>query len=189
MSPTLRAVRVLLLALTATTSLIGHAQAQTTHSTLDASASRPRFGWGEMIWVTTVDGRERQGRIVSSSSVELQLQAAGGSDTIQWADVAAISKADPVGDGMLKGAFAGALAAGLPAVVFISNYGECPCGSRALGFVVGHAALGAGIGLAVGAALDSLSAERRTVYRSGKTITVAPVVAPGRLAVGGSVSW
>lgn len=97
-------------------------------------------------------------------------------------------KPDSILDGLVKGAIIGGLAGGVPAVLYVKN--ECcwPNGSAA--FVIKYAALGAGIGSGAGALIDFLHRGRRSAAKAGPpSLSVGPIVLPGKAAVTGAVRW
>jgi hypothetical protein len=142
----------------------------------------------EMIWVTTTDGVERQGTLTSVSDDAIVIRDGEGITSLARGDIRRIEKKDGITDGVVRGAIIGGLSGGIPAALFIANYGECPC-EGTVNFVAAFSALGAGIGVAVGAAGDALLTRRVTLYGAPAQVALAPSVTPRALGVYGTMRW
>jgi hypothetical protein len=140
------------------------------------------------MWVVTADGHELRGTLADFSLDGVRLRTKDGLVTLRADDVQRIDVKDGIGDGAAKGAVIGALAGAIPAALFIANYGECPCEGSA-NFVAFFGLIGTGIGAGIGAGSDALLTKRIPIYRASPRLIVAPVVAPGRVAVGGAFRW
>jgi hypothetical protein len=163
------------------------AGAQTVPPSADAP---PAVRVGQTVWVTTADGREVQGKIGSLSATEIGIRSGGYVTPIRWTTVRLIEEPDSNVDGSAWGALIGALAGGVPAALYMANDAECPCPLRKTKEIVtGFSLVGAGIGTAVGLAVDSLRRGRRPLYRASATVSLAPVVRPARLGIAAVVRW
>jgi hypothetical protein len=164
---------------------MAQASAQTDSS---LASSLKKVAPSQQLWVTTSDGRELRGTLADVAPARLRLRTSHGVLTLSAHEVRRIEVKDGIADGAGKGALIGALAGGIPAALFIANYGECPCeGSTA--FVAFFGLLGSGIGAGIGAGSDALLSKRVPIYGATPRLTIAPLVAPGRVAVGGSWRW
>jgi hypothetical protein len=144
---------------------------------------------GERAWITTSDGREVDGRVLTRTGSTLTLQTVVDRITLAAADVRAIDTTDPIRNGAVLGAKIGGLgAAGFAAFVTVALCAmEEGCGrSELLLFNTAFAGLGAGIGAVTGALADSLRERRAPLYRRGESsscVIVAPMV--GKRGFGG----
>ena|SRR5436190_9963563 len=143
---------------------------------------------GQTVWVTTGDGREVHGKIGSLSATEIGVRTDRSVTPIKWTEVRLIQGRDSNLDGLMAGAIVGGLAGGLPVGLFLGIYGECPC-SDSTALVARYAALGAGIGAAIGFAADIQGIGRRQLYRASASVSVAPVLLPARVGFAATVQW
>jgi hypothetical protein len=81
--------------------------------------SRQAWADGLKIWVTTTDGSEQKGTLVSFSPAGLVLQTASGRTSIPFRDLRAIETPDSLRNGMRNGAIAGSVLFGLPALAVV----------------------------------------------------------------------
>jgi hypothetical protein len=143
---------------------------------------------GLRVLVTSIDGRERHGTIQSVSNGIVEVDVDGVVTALQFADIRRIETqgTSPIGKAALVGALAGGIPMGIYMGALCANEG-CS-GGRVAAFTMGFAAMGAGIGALIGAALAS---GPHVIYESGRphTIAVAPVVTGRGLGVGGSIRW
>jgi hypothetical protein len=115
---------------------------------------------GESIWLTTVDGRETRGVVLSTGGSAVTLETRGGTRVTAFGDIGRIQRPDRVGDGFRRGTWIGALAGA--AVLTLASVGcEGDCMSPMGPAVVGGA-FGAGIG---GASAPSSMDSRLTAAR------------------------
>jgi hypothetical protein len=177
--------RILVLAVGISIGSSGAAAAQEASTTSDPTSA---VHTGQTVWVTTADGRQLHGRIESVSVTGISVDTGQGVTPVRWTETRLIEAPDSVVDGVVKGALIGGLSGGVPAAVFMGSYGECPC-STSGSIVLRYAALGAGICAAIGAMGDSSRIGRRQLYKTSATVSIAPVVFPGRLAVSAAVRW
>jgi hypothetical protein len=143
---------------------------------------------GKRVWVTSIDGRERRGTIQSVSNGILEVDVDGAVTPLLFADIRRIeTRGTPP---IVKGALVGAFAGGIPMVIYMGALcaNEGCSGGRVAGYTMGFAALGAGVGALIGAALEP---RPRVLYDSGRphALAVAPMVSGRGLGVGGAVRW
>ena len=144
---------------------------------------------GQSLWLTTVDGRETWGVVLSTDGSAVTLETRGGTRVTAFGDIRQVDRPDPVGDGFRRGAWIGALAGG--AVLTLANVGcDGDCMS-AMGPAVVGGAFGAGIGGAFGGVIDGLASHRRTIYRRAATTSVAltPIVTGRSLGARTTIGW
>ena len=138
---------------------------------------------GQKITVTDRTGHETSGRLVQIAEDTISLQVRD--ETVRWelADIRRIQKreADPLGNGILIGALIGAGVTGA-GVGYWCGVAEEECGPGAWVSVALWGAAGAGIG----ALIDAVHAETRTVYEAPSqrtSIAVVPIVTPDTKAL------
>lgn len=156
-------------------------------SSLSSGESASLVRVGQMVWVTTLDGRHVDGKVGSVSGQELVVQT-DAVTRLSWAEVGAIETqtADSIVDGLAKGAMIGGLSGGLGSVLIMGTIcSGCSYGSEAMRVAM----VGAGIGAAIGALVDSSRHSRKQVYKASPSVSVAPVLAPKAVAISGVVSW
>jgi hypothetical protein len=160
----------------------------------------PRVRPGQMIWVTTSDGRELSGSVRSVSASVLEMTGPGGELSIPLRDVRMIEAGDSMKNGVRNGAIIGGASLGI--YFGLLSYGlrcERDCGADysstrdTIGAVAFGAGAGAGAGALVGLLVDHLRKGRQVVYAAAPTESTAweilPVVAKGGLRVYATVSW
>ena len=125
---------------------------------------------GQTVTVTSRDGREMRGRVVSLSPSTLEIAQNNSTTVLTEGDIATISRRDSPWNGMLWGLAAGAVLGAVAEKSIADYYDEGSDGSLA---VLGGAA-GAGIGFA----LDALISGRNLIFSASGT----------RAAMGGRVS-
>ncbi len=141
--------------------------------------------------MTTEDGKEQEGRLVSFTPAGVQLKLPNGTvvavpmNTIQRVDVR-----DGLGNGARNGAIAGGLIGLLSVIAFKSDCGhECDDGyvAFAVTALLAYTAMGAG----VGAGIDALIHGRETIYSSKapRQVAVAPLITPHGAGVRVGVRW
>ena len=112
-------------------------------------------GSGTEVYVTSLDGLERRGRVVGVADAGLRLSFAGRVTLVPWEDVVTVDRrGDPVGDGFLKGAGIAFALYGLGAML-----ADAPA-DEAFAFA-GSAALAWGT---VGSVIDAFNIGRARVY-------------------------
>lgn len=146
---------------------------------------------GERAWVTTADGREIDGEVVGRSAGSLALRTRTGIVSLTIDDVRAIDTTDSIRNGTVLGATfggAGALVPSLLITLLVCSLEDCDGGDVLWinGVVVG---MGAAIGAATGALVDSLRERREPLYRRGATVTVAPMVGAHRVGGRAVIRW
>lgn len=159
----------------------GAASAQQADEARSAIARKAKSG--DRLTISTIDGTELKGRLVSMAPDALVLQVETVQRTLRYADIDRVKRRK---NGVLLGALIGAgagLAAGLPLKSLVDN--ETGEGDSVLAFF-----LGVGIGAGVG--IDALFGSSPTVYRrpSGTvrhTFTVEP--RKGGAAVRWGATW
>jgi hypothetical protein len=132
--------------------LLGTVPAAAGQPTVADVPDKPRPG--EKITVTTTDGSQVTGRLLSLSPASLGIMSDGGQRTVPASQVTRVVVKDPIRNGLLIGAAAGAgagLAGGLAVnAICVNETGACP------GAVALLAGIGAAAGAAIGAGLDGL---------------------------------
>lgn len=171
-------------------------------STATAPRALARLSAGTRVWVTTADGREVNGRVVSVSGTTITLrapvvtstsgataQAPGTNTTLSLADVRHVD-AMTVTHCLIWGAVIGTGAMAVPGWITGAVSHNEGTGSFAGPFLA-ITAIGAGIGAGIGALIDH-SHVRHRVYDAPGTVhfVVAPVIVGGRSAgVMATVRW
>jgi hypothetical protein len=146
------------------------------------------------VWVTTADGRELSGTVVSSTPTSVVVRKDGLDATVALGDVRRIEAPDSLSDGIRHGAIGGAVVCGGFALAVVRGF----CGSEhascsgAVPFVMISAGVGAGVGAGLGALIDHLVVHRDTIYAATAApmkIDWAPVVGPHHAGMGVTVRW
>lgn len=127
----------------------------------------------QRVWVTTADGRERHGTLVSFSATELVLHQDKTDITIPRSDVRSVQIAASPGGAMRFGSLVGAVAG---AALSWAETGSSPSGFKVRISVTG-AAMGAVAGAGLGAALGRWKDGRQALYLG--------TTEPGLTAAGG----
>jgi hypothetical protein len=155
-----------------------------------ASAQAADFG-NQKVWVTTVGGREQQGRLTSFTSSGVQLRLPDGSvTTLPMSDVQRVEVRDGLGNGARNGAIAGALFM-VPLLAEIASecHGDCyATGPFLVSATLAYVAMGAGIGVGV----DALRHGRKTIYSASAApapVAIAPIVTKGGAGVRVGIRW
>lgn len=161
--------------------------------------SLPAVGEGQRVWVTTVDGREVAGTLLSLTRFHVVVGGTGADKQILLGDVRKIEVPDSLGNGIRNGAIVGALILGL-----VGNpLGEMVCAetstdrydSRAClhtNTLASHVLKGAIAGGVLGALIDHSIVGRDVIYSAKPTapvVHVSPMLAPKRAGLGVSISW
>jgi hypothetical protein len=148
---------------------------------------------GERAWVTTADGREVDGEVVDRSAARLILRTRTGRSTFTADDLRAIDTTDPIRNGTIIGAAVGGAGMVVPSIfATLIVCSEETCGPADVFWINGALiGMGAGIGAAAGAMIDSLRVRRVPLYRRGgaPSVSVAPIVGPHKLGGGGVIRW
>ena len=161
---------------------------------LEASVPWAELDAGERAWVTTGDGREVNGEVVSRSASTLTLRTIAGAVTFGAADVRAIDTTDPIRNGTLRGLIIGGLGGLVPAIFgsFLVCAFEEECGPADVVLINAlFVGMGTGIGATTGALVDSFKEGRVPLYRRGGTASVrlAPIVGRHQLGAGAVIRW
>lgn len=149
---------------------------------------------GERAWITTRDGREVDGEVVRRSAATLMLRTGTGMLSFTVDEVRAVDTTDPVRNGTVLGAKIGSVGALVPSVLLTflvcALAEECGLGEvlGINGLLVG---MGASVGAATGALVDSLREGRVPLYRRGSPpgMTLAPIVGEHRLGGRAVIRW
>jgi hypothetical protein len=141
-------------------------------SSRDASSDRGGVAPGK-VWVTTIDGAEHTGVLLSQSPSAVVVRVDSNDLTIPSASIRLIETPDSILSGILYGFAFGALA----------GFGF-DAHNDSLG-LLGFATAGAGFG----ALLDGLVEGRRLAKLPRRTIDVAPVVSRDRVGAGLRMAW
>ena len=151
-----------------------------------------RLKVGDTVWVTDAQGREIAGRVRDLSPTSLLLDAGGTPQDFEAARVGTIrpQPKDPLRNGALWGALAGAVTGALSCLV------NPQCGGDdeiAAAVTLGLAGVGAAAGAAIGAGVDAaVKGPKLIVYaapaaRGGSRLSLAPMIT--RRAKGVAVSF
>jgi len=137
----------------------------------------PALDAGTGVWVTTNDGDEQHGTVVTVSRIELVLRLDGLVRSIAIRDVRRIEGRDALGNGVRNGGVAGAAIAGGVGVLLSYAFCDIPdgCLSHDVGRIAVLAGLGAGAGMGAGALIDLAIKGRRLLYASSGTSVVVDV--------------
>jgi len=144
---------------------------------------------GTRIWVVTSEGAERSGKLESLSPANVAFVADDGQRVVlPWSRVRQVQRPDPVLNGLVGGALIG-FGGGLGVAIGLGYFGGADEASDP-GSGFGIAMAYAGIGAAVGLALDAALGKRQTIYRSGSTtVSMAPLVAGRGAGLRFNVRW
>jgi hypothetical protein len=145
---------------------------------------------GDTAWVTMSDGTMWKGRVAGISTTQIELAQAGVVTPLSIERVRKIETTDRITDGLKRGVIVGALS-GIPVTfAVISTCGsddECTYYAGLFGVV--WSGVGAGVGSVIGALADSLHEGRRTVYESGASVRLTPIVGLHKAGIGGAIRW
>jgi hypothetical protein len=170
-------------------SAIGLAFAISALGSATASAQdTSRLKTDEPVVVTLMDGTSVRGTIGSVTPSLLTVRTDQITRDLQLSHVREVRTTDDsIVDGVIKGALIG-VGAAIPFAIYVNalcvNEGGRNCPTLRL------AAWGnpIGFGVLIGAALDA-SRKGGVVYRAGRNMAIAPVLAPGRTGVQARISW
>ena len=144
---------------------------------------------GDVIVVTDSSGKATKGKIESLSSVLLRLNANKNIRDYSQIDAVEIKqrRPDPLGNGALGGALAGAGFGGL--VLIGCSDGGCDAAT-----VAGVLGIFTGLGAGVGVGIDALIIRQQTIYRAPRSaassrVRVAPVLGGDRKGVAVAFSF
>jgi hypothetical protein len=155
----------------------------------DASAQTANFG-SQKAWVTTVDGREQQGRLTSFTPSGVVLRLPDGQlATLPMRDVLRVEVKDGLGNGACNGAVGGLLMSAM-FVASITSLCDGDCsgiGPFVVTGIVAYTAMGTGIGVAI----DAMRGKRQSIYSasSATSIAIAPMVTRRSAGVNVAVRW
>ena len=147
----------------------------------------PRVKTGRTIYVTSVSGDVRKGRLEKFSAAGARMNVSGVSIEVLERDTVQIAVPEPLWQGAVIGAVAGA-AAGAAAQQSAEAYG-CALGSARdchSGTPVGGVLLGTGLGAAIGTAIDALIWKHTRVFTAPDATRPHALLAPalGRRSLG-----
>jgi hypothetical protein len=172
--------------------LASSARAQSV-GTSGAEPARSEVRDGLKVWVTTTDGHQERGTMLSFTPSKLVLRIAGSDVAIPFAEVQRIERTDPLDNGMRNGAIVGALVA-LPASIGLARSGDSCHGCGVLAVIA--TLVNTSIGASIGAWIDHLIVDRRLVYSASSgaparppAVIISPIVSARRLGAGASIRW
>ena len=155
---------------------------------------------GQAVWVTTSDGAELQGRLVTPSTASLVIAARSGEQSIPMAAIHTIETPDSRKNGVRNGALIGGASFG--AYVGLLAYAlrcESDCGSDysaardTVEAVLWGAGVGAGGGALLGLWIDGLIKGRQVVYSAlapqSSAWEIRPVISTTRRQVLATLRW
>lgn len=159
-----------------------------------AAQDVPAVPEGTRVWVTTADGREQEGMIVSISPSTLVLRVGATAQSIPFADVRRMETRDSLVNGLRNGGIVGAAGLGVFTAYLSHALCEIPdgCFPEDLGPILVLAGIGAGIGVAAGGAIDYAIKGRRLVYSSSGSslvLRVTPMIRGRGIGVRLSITW
>ena len=148
----------------------------------------PRLKRGQTIYMTTVRGETHKAKLEALSAGHARVTISGATVQIPARETVSIAVPEPLWQGALIGAAAGAVvgAAGQATAqsydCFLGAERSCESGTPALGLL-----MGAGIGSALGGGIDALVWRRTTVFSvprtSGPSVVISPVVGRGTAGI------
>ena len=142
---------------------------------------------GTEVRVTSTNGSEQIGTLVSLSASEVVLRASNGDSVVPLGQVQKVERTSRrvekwAGIGVLVGLGVGALA-GMTWCL------EGECLGPAWFFVLGGG-IGGGVGAGVGMGMNRASADRDVIYDAGRTtVQVAPILSPRQAGLAMAVRW
>jgi hypothetical protein len=159
-------------------------------ATAQPSVANAQTSGERKVWVTSADGREQQGTLVSFTPDQVSLRQARGQVTaIPFREIRLIEAKDGVGDGARRGAIAGAVVYGTALLLIAADCEGCSgFGPFAFSAIVGGSLLGAG----VGACLDATVTRREVMFSAsapGQRVSVTPVLSPKAAGVRVAFAW
>jgi hypothetical protein len=153
-----------------------------TRPALDASGRSQSIG--RAVTVIGMDGRRRGGRLVSLSDAEVVIAGAA----VARIPLSGVERIERQAHWARNLSLAGAAFFGGVALGYCAN----DCGAEGLSILLVEAAIAAGAGLGIGAMINAATSDGRTIYRrpgTSRGITLAPAVAPRRIALGVRARW
>jgi hypothetical protein len=161
----------------------------------EADAIRSCVKGGQKVSVTTDGGEVLEGRIDAITADGLSIRTAAASADVPFEQVVRIDRPhDGLGNGALIGLGTGA-ALGLIAAAADDDHGHCDnlytCSDYGGGGYAAVTLLGAGLGTAVGVAVDALVHGKREIYRrtGGRHVTASPAFGRGVRGAVVSITW
>jgi hypothetical protein len=154
----------------------GAALAQEPAHSLKELESRVHIG--DTVRIVDSAGQKTQGKFESISESSLRIRVEGSVREFREPAIREVQREfrDPIGNGAFKGALIGG-GAGLAAGVVIATGEACESGACAMQAVALAGAMGAGIGAASGALVDSLKHSYATIF-TGPTLNRGWSVSP-----------
>ncbi len=146
----------------------------------------PQLPAGTTVVVTDTNGRRVKGKLTELTTESLTILTGSGGQTFARSTVREVQKQIP--DSKLDGGLIGFAAGwGVPAAVCTGRSDSSETGSCVAGTLV----FGGLPGLAIGMMIDAIHTRKVVVFEAAprRTVSVTPVVAPGRIELQASVHW
>ena len=148
---------------------------------------------GQTVWVTSSDGREVKGEVVSRTIQGLTMRHPRGAVSVAMPDIRRIEVTDGLGDGIAVGSITGGITGGVLGWIGGLAWCEGEDGCRAFSTLL-LGGLGTGIGALAGAVVDSFRDTRRPLFdaarpSAGLRVDLGPVVSSGGAGVSGTIRW
>ena len=144
---------------------------------------------GKEVRITSMDGSERTGRLVSLSGSEVAFEADSRTQTVT---LTGVSKVERTSRHVRWATLLGALGGGLVgwAVVHACDTGPDQGDDCGLNYFYGLG-VGVGIGAGVGAVMNVATAKRHVIYQANQPTAagVAPLLTPGGVGAALTVRW
>jgi hypothetical protein len=169
-----RVIRPLLLLGVAMGWIAGSAGAQDRETATTLAELSLKVGAGDIVFVTTGDGRERRARILQLSPKSMVVTIDGTRTEMSEESLKTVRQqtSDPLSNGAMFGAVGGLGAL----FMLVRSYGDIEDVTQ---FLVMGGAIGGGLGALVGMGIDAAIAGKATIYerRAARNIVVQPILA------------
>jgi hypothetical protein len=162
---------------------VGSAQHATAQTAGDNQHLALRIG--QFVAITSTDRPRLMGTVTAVSVTEIGVKDGSMVRTLPWDAVTRVETKDSTTDGIVKGAVIGALAGLAPTITVAVICGSTCETLNAAPYI----ALGAGVGAALGFAVDQSRSNWRTIYSGSHSVSVAPMVGPKAIGVSGALRW
>jgi hypothetical protein len=146
---------------------------------------------GQVVWITTTDGRTVEGKVLAASRSAIDLAARNTRQSFPMSEVRTIEarRRDGLGNGFRNGAIAGAAGMAGALVIGQASNGAC-CQADTTWLWTG---MGAGVGALAGGGLDALLHAREVLYPARPdtpvSVSIAPMIRPRGAGLGVSIRW